>query len=292
MEPAQGPKAGIVLANWEAGADPSVLVDAAVAAEDAGWDGVFLADHLIFPPPPVIGAPGPASDYRPFPDPWVMLAAIAARTERIRLGTWITPIPRRQPWQVARDLATLDRLSNGRVILGVGLGRRPDYQRFGTPWDLPTLASKADEALDVIDGLWSGEPFSYHGKHFQIDDAVVLPTPLQRPRIPIVIGGLWPKRAPIRRGARWDGIIPHYPGDGVLPSDGVEPETHVRELLAYYRMLSEDPGEVMLLADPPGASPAYAELCRELGVTWLITAKWNGSWAIDLDRIRSGPASR
>lgn len=118
-----------------------------------------------------------------------------------------------------------------------------------------------------------------------------MPRPRQRPRIPVVIGGLWPNRAFIRRGARWDGIVPHFPGDGVLPSDGVAPERHVTEMLAAYREAADNPGEVLLLDRPPGASRDYTELCAGLGVTWLLTAKWDDEWSLDVTRIGEGPAS-
>ena len=280
---------GLVLPNWEAGEDTGLLIDAAVVAEQAGWDGVFLADHLIFPPPSEIGGSGAGDDHRAFPDPWITLAGVATRTERTRLGTWITPLPRRQPWQVARDLATLDRLSDGRVILGLGLGRRPDYDRFGDAWDLPALGRRCDEALEIIDSLWSGEAVTYDGEFFQLNDAVTLPTPKQQPRIPIVVGGLWPSRAFLRRGARWDGIVPHFPGDGVLPGDGVPPEQHLRDLVTAYRERTTELGEIMVLDTPPDAGRGYRDTCRELGVTWLLTAKWDGEWTLDLDRIAAGP---
>ena len=279
---------GVVLPNWEAGDDPGLLVDAAVAAEESGWDGVFLADHLIFPPPSEIGGTDQAFDHAPMPDPWITLAAISARTERVKLGTWITPVPRRQPWQLARDLATLDRLSGGRVLLGAGLGRRPDYERFGVPWDLPAIGRRADEALEIIDALWQGGPVTFDGEFFQLDEAVELPVPKQQPRVPILIGGLWPNRAFLRRGARWDGIVPHFPGDGVLPADDIAPEQHLRELVAAYRDLANGGGEVMVLdTDPPRSS--YREVCEEVGVTWLLTAKRQSRWTLDLELIREGP---
>lgn len=284
---AREPQRGLVLPNWEAGDDPAALVDAAVVAEEAGWDGVFLADHLIFPPPAQIGERG-TSEPAPFPDPWITLAGIATRTTTLRLGTWITPVPRRQPWQLARDVATLDRLSHGRALLGVGLGRRPDYERFGSPWDLGRLGRQADEALQVIDALWRGEPVSMFGEFYRLDEAVVLPVPHTRPRVPILIGGLWPNKAFLRRGARWDGIIPHFPGDGVLPADGVDPAQHLRDLVAAYRELAEEPGEIVVL-DASESSPEYLDACRELGVTWLLTAKREGRWTLDLDAIREGP---
>lgn len=174
-------KHGIILPNWEVGGDTERLVEFGVAAEEAGWDGVFLADHL---------AMGGEDGHPDFPDPWITLSGIAARTDEIKLGSWVTPIPRRQPWQLARDLATLDRLSNGRVILGTGLGRSFDYTTYGDPWDPKTLSVKYDEALDIITGLWTGEPFDYDGEHYTVTDAVLKPTPVQEPRIPVIIGGL------------------------------------------------------------------------------------------------------
>lgn len=280
---------GLVLPNWAAGDDVDLLVEAAVVAEGAGWDGVLLADHLVFPPPSDVGG-----DARPFPDaampdPWITHAAIAARTDRVVLGSWITPVGRRQPWQLARDLATLDRLSGGRVLLGVGLGRRSDHEPFGTPWDLPAVARRTDEALDLVDAFWRGQPVEHAGEHFTVDGVTLLPRPVQRPRIPVVVGGLWPNRAVVRRGARWDGIVPHFPGDGVLPPDGTAPEDHLAALVAAYREEAATPGEVMVLDRPPAAGEGWRDLAAELGVTWLLTARREGEWRIDLDEIAAGP---
>lgn len=267
---------GVVLANWTVGDDVAQLVDVAVEAEEAGWDGVFLADHLIFPPPRTIGGASTGS-FSSMPDPWITFAGIATRTSTITLGSWITPIPRRQPWQFARDIATLDRLSGGRVLVGVGLGRRPDYEMFDLPWDLPTLGRQCDEALELIDRFWTGEAVHFDGDYYTVRGAGLLPTPLQQPRVPIVIGGLWPNKVFLRRGARWDGIVPHYPGDGVLPGESV-PEQQVTELLEYYRSLTDDPGEI-LLPIPLGASDEYTAICRDLGATWLYNTEGRRSLA-------------
>lgn len=280
---------GLVLPNWEAGADVARLVDAAVTAEKSGWDGVFLADHLIFPPPSELGAASTVSDHWAMPDPWMVLSAIAVRTQTIRLGTWVTPVGRRQPWQLARDLATLDRLSGGRVMLGAGLGRRPDYEQFGYPWTLKWAAERTDEALAVIDQLWTGDPVTFKGDHFELDDVVLLPTPLQRPRIPIVIGGLWPRKPAVRRGAAWDGIMTHFPGDGVIPSDDAPPEEHASEMVNFYRTQTDQPGEIFLPMTPDNASSDWHSLCKELEATWLYTAKLEGNWSIDESLISNGP---
>lgn len=286
------PNFGIVLPNWSVGADTEQLVEFAVAAEGAGWDGVFLADHLTFPHEEYDGP-----DNMDFHDPWITMAGIATRTEELTLASWVTPIPRRQPWQVARDLATLDRLSEGRVILGTGLGNiATNYTPFGRTEDERILGQRYDEGREIIDGLWSGESFSYEGEHFTIDEAAVRPTPVQQPRIPVVTGGVWPNRKPIRRGARWDGIVPHWPGDGVVPGDrGVEPAEISRELLAYYHEHTDEAGEILLPLDPPGNSPRYSDVCREYGVTWLYTRdlrnpEYVSNPDLAMDRIKEGPA--
>lgn len=180
--------------------DPRRIADLAKEAEDAGWDGFFLWDHLTF----MRGYTGPIID------PWIGLAAVACATDRIRLGPMVTPLARRRPSKVARETVTLDHLSNGRLILGVGLGypRDSEFEDFGEEGDDKVRADKLDEALDVIVGLWSGEPFSYSGKHFQVRECTFLPRPVQQPRIPIWIGGYWPNHRPFRRAARWDGVLP------------------------------------------------------------------------------------
>lgn len=173
------------------------LVEWARAAEVAGWDGFFLWDHMVF-----------WKDWRiHVEDPWVILSAMATATARIRLGPMVTPVPRRRPWKLARECVSLDHLSHGRLVLGVGLGApvEADYAPFREP--SPT-GNRLDEALAVLTGLWSGEPFTFHGRHFDVDDVTFLPKPVQRPRPPIWVAGTWPKKAPMRRAARWDGAFP------------------------------------------------------------------------------------
>lgn len=285
---------GYVLPQWEFGEATQQIVEYAVEAEQAGWDGVFLADHLVFPPGDDLKARPEMPDYQGFSDPWMTLAGIAVETSSLTLASWVTPIPRRQPWQVARDLATLDQLSDGRVMLGTGLGRGTDYKPFGREYNLSALGDRYDEALDIIHGLWTGERFSYDGEYYQLDGARVLPTPVQRPRIPIVIGGLWPHKPPIDRGARWDGIIPHYPGDGIHPDEpveGVAPEDEVRDMIDYYTSQTDNPAEILLPENPPHRGGEWLDLCVELGATWVyrIPRNHEGEWDMNLDRIREGP---
>lgn len=188
---------GIAAPNWGACGDPRFAAELASAAEEAGWDGYFVWDGLIVrkDPPPVH-------------DPWVILAAVAGATERVRIGTCIAVVPRYKPHLLAMRLASLDILSGGRMTLGVGLGdtgARRSFEAFGEPADPRTRAEMLDEGLDLIVRLWSGEEVVHRGKHYVVDGFALTATPLQKPRIPIWVGG---DSAPaIRRAARWDGWI-------------------------------------------------------------------------------------
>jgi alkanesulfonate monooxygenase SsuD/methylene tetrahydromethanopterin reductase-like flavin-dependent oxidoreductase (luciferase family) len=184
--------------------DPRFLVELAQEAEAAGWDGVFLEDYILYQ-----GLPN-----EPTCDPWVALAGIAVRTSTLRLGTAVTPLTRRRPWKVAREAAGIDQLSDGRMILGVGLGDVGDsivtdasFTHFGEVTDRHRRAEILDESLEVITGLWSGQPFEHIGRHFSVDRVRFLPTPVQVPRIPIWVGGAYPNPGPTRRAARWDGSM-------------------------------------------------------------------------------------
>jgi alkanesulfonate monooxygenase SsuD/methylene tetrahydromethanopterin reductase-like flavin-dependent oxidoreductase (luciferase family) len=184
--------------------DPRFLVELAELAESAGWDGLFLEDYVCYQGDPSA----------PTCNTWIALAAIAVRTERIRLGTEVTPLTRRRPWNVAREAAGVDQLSGGRMILGVGLGHTGEsltadasFLRFGEERDQRTRAELLDEGLEIIAGLWSGQPFSFEGKHFLIEEVTFQPLPVQRPRIPIWIGGGYPNPRSTRRAARWDGRV-------------------------------------------------------------------------------------
>jgi alkanesulfonate monooxygenase SsuD/methylene tetrahydromethanopterin reductase-like flavin-dependent oxidoreductase (luciferase family) len=181
-------------------ADPRVVAETARLAEEAGWDGLFIWDQLIGYNQDLVGE---------FAATNILLTAAALATNRIRLGTQVTPVPRRRPHQLAREIATLDRLSGGRMILGVGLGNPIDneYRRFGEPTDAKRLAGLLDEGLQAITLLWSGQPVTFHGRYVTIEDVIMVPTPVQRPRVPVWVGGDWPHKPPARRAARWDGAV-------------------------------------------------------------------------------------
>ena len=202
------------------GGDARTLGELAAVAEDAGWDGVFLEDYLVY------------QNHQDIPtyDPWVALGVMAMRTQRIRIGTEVTPIARRRPWKLARESVTVDHLSGGRLQLGVGLGVSSDidFAHFREESDTRRRASQLDEALAVLVGLWNGKPFSYRGEHFHVRDTTFLPAPVQQPRIPIWVGGGYPNRGPLRRAAAWDGAClyrsagPHSSQDaGRLEADEV-----------------------------------------------------------------------
>jgi alkanesulfonate monooxygenase SsuD/methylene tetrahydromethanopterin reductase-like flavin-dependent oxidoreductase (luciferase family) len=180
------------LGDW---GDPRTLAGLAALAERSGWDGVFVEDYVFHPH-------GVAAY-----DAWIALAAIAVATERVRLGPMITPLPRRRPWKVAAEAMTLDHLSGRRVILGVGSGDRasPDTRGVGEDADARRRASRLEEALAIVDALWRGEPVHHAGAHFRLDGVVLRPRPVQRPRVPIWVGGQFTRRGPRERAVRWDG---------------------------------------------------------------------------------------
>jgi alkanesulfonate monooxygenase SsuD/methylene tetrahydromethanopterin reductase-like flavin-dependent oxidoreductase (luciferase family) len=206
---------GLNLPNGGPAADPRSLAELAALAEASGWDGVFLEDYIVYQN---------RAD-TPTYDPWVCLAAMAMRTERIRLGTTVTPLPRRRVAKLAAEAVALDHLSGGRLTLGIGLGDPWDVAlaNLGEQTDTATRAAMVDEGLDVLVGLWSGEPFTVHGRFYQAEGVRLLPEPLQTPRIPIWIGGQYPRPGPIRRAARWDGaclFIPtHYSAENISQRD-------------------------------------------------------------------------
>jgi alkanesulfonate monooxygenase SsuD/methylene tetrahydromethanopterin reductase-like flavin-dependent oxidoreductase (luciferase family) len=188
---------GLTLPNVGVYGDARTLSDLARVAEEAGWDGFFLWDTIHF-----------QAEKQAVCDPWIALAAVAMRTERIKIGTMVAAPARRQPWKMARETVTLDHLSHGRFIFGVGAGDGSDrgFTAFGAETNGKKRATLLDESLEILQGLWSGQPFSYNGQHYHIEEITFLPSPVQTPRIPIWIGGLWPRKGPMSRAARFDGI--------------------------------------------------------------------------------------
>ena len=282
------------LPNFDEHWHPRTLARLAQQAESAGWDGFFVWDHILFDPYGGIA----------MSDPWVALAAIAMSTERIRIGTMVTPLARRRPWKVARETISLDHLSGGRLVLGVGLGdpAKEEFEWLGEESDAKVRAAKLDEGLDVLTGLWTGEKFSYSGQQYQLNETIFLPPPVQSPRIPIWVGGVWPNKPPFRRAARWDGVVP-LKWDAPLTPD------ELREVVAYvhsYRA-EETPLDVVFIGSTPGDDHLQgAEIVAgyaDAGVTWWVedVAMWRFRpyepwkepyvWPVKEieERIRQGP---
>ena len=188
----------LFLPIFDALADPRVVARLSAEAEEAGWDGVFVWDHVNYREPVVEVA-----------DPWITLAAMAMATERLRLGPMITPLPRRRPAKVARETATLDRLSGGRLTLGVGIGGDLSGELTATGEELGdrARAEMLDESLDLLQAAWAGEPVHHRGKHYVIDGVRFRPRPVQ-PTIPVWVAVRYGNPRPLRRAARYDGVFP------------------------------------------------------------------------------------
>src|ERR671914_3127282 len=218
-------RSGLFMPLFDALADPAVVARLSAEAEEAGWHGVFVWDNLRYREPVVDVA-----------DPWITLAAMATATERIRLGPMVTPLARRRPVKVARETATLDRLSNGRLILGVGLGSDEfgsEYSITGEELDERKRAGMLDEALEILQAAWSGELVQHRGEHYTVDGMRFLPRPVQRPGVPIWVAGFYGKPRPLRRAARYQGFFPV----------NLEHPEQLAEIVAQLTVLNEEAGK-------------------------------------------------
>jgi alkanesulfonate monooxygenase SsuD/methylene tetrahydromethanopterin reductase-like flavin-dependent oxidoreductase (luciferase family) len=281
----------INIPNFGDFADARAVATAAEAAEQAGWDALFVWDHVVHDKNKRQG--------QPFGDPWMLLTAAALATSRIRLGTLVTPIARRRPEQLARQVATLDSLSGGRVIFSAGLGGplEDEFASFGDTTDPVVLAQRLDEGLDLLERYWSGSPVNHDGQHYQVRDVTLLPATVQRPRPPVWAAGYWPNRAPMRRAARWDGAVPLF----TTARHGQPPPVdQVRDLVAYLReQRGGGPFEIVLGGVSPGNPAQARELIEpliEAGATWwderqLQTSDDLHRLAPVLRRIEQGPPS-
>lgn len=159
------------------------MAELAAEAEQAGWDGIFLEDYIVYQ-----GRTGTRAY-----DPWVTMAAMAVATSRVRIGTSVTPLPRRRPWKLASEAVTLDHLSGGRFVLGVGSGDVSDqgFGATGETADAAIRSQRLDEGLEIVTRLWAGETVTFHGRHYQVDGLALSPRPVQVPRIPVWVGGDW-----------------------------------------------------------------------------------------------------
>ena len=268
--------------------DPRTIADQAAAAEAAGWDGVFYWD--------AIAVPGLVCW-----DPWVVMAAMAMRTERVRIGAVVVTPSRRRPWKLARETQALDHLSGGRLVLPVGLGVLDDmaFGAVGEPTEARIRAELLDESLAILDGLWSGEPFGFEGKHYRFPPMQLTPPTLQRPRIPVWVVGAWPSEKSMARAARWDGLVAQpLSTSGVAPGtwtpDGLRPAVDwVREHRPVERR--DSPYEVVMDGKTPSDDPVEgARIVRswaDVGVTWWLETDWSPEVTVDAQRrrIEAGP---
>ncbi len=279
-------------------ADPRVHVELAQASEESGWDGYFVWDHVA------LGAELPLGEA------FVTLSAVAMATERIRIGTMITPIARRRPWQLAKEITTLDHLSGGRLTLGIGLGGPPDldFENFGDSPSFKVRAEQTDEGLEVLQLLLGDAPVKFKGKHNEIDAPPLRPKPIQSPRIPIWIAGFWPNTKPFQRAARWDGCFPtQAPVNFEAATEGDIfdwqqmwlPASAYREMSTFFAKERKGSGPFELVAtgstidqDLTAAGAKLGEY-REAGATWWL--EWVSGTPGNLEKtrelIRRGPPS-
>lgn len=254
------------------------IIEMAGEAEEAGWDGVFYWDGIAIP--------SAALMY----DPWVVLAGMALRTRRVHIGLVLTPISRRRPWKMARETVSVDHLSHGRLVVPIGLGALDDggFGKVGEATDRKLRAQLMDEGLEILTGLWSGQPFSFQGKHYHLDEMTFTPPPVQQPRIPIWVAGAWPRVKSMQRVLRYDGLLPNKLDETgaqvkVLPED-------IRAMKAYiaeHRTLTT-PFDIITEGETPGEQPERAaEIVRpfaEAGATWWMETRWSES---SLDKVRA-----
>ncbi len=256
--------------------DPLEAADMAASAEAAGWDGVFSWDGINL---------GPMDIY----DPWVLMAGMAIRTERVTLGAILTPPARRRPWKLARETMTLDRLSKGRLVLPVGIGAVEDngFGNVGEPVDAPTRSQRLDESLEILVGLWSGEPFGFDGRHYRFGPMTFRPTPVQQPRIPIWVAANVASKTSVARALRWDGIMPQ--------TNDPEAIRGLARRVAHAGLTAADGSPFAIVVEGSTKTRGAKRFDRvraveDAGATWWVESDWTGSTVRKLrERIEAGP---
>jgi alkanesulfonate monooxygenase SsuD/methylene tetrahydromethanopterin reductase-like flavin-dependent oxidoreductase (luciferase family) len=260
----------IYVPNYGAYGDPAVLVELAVAAEAAGWDGFFIWDHIV------VGTP-------PAADPWVTLGAMAARTTRIALGPLIVPLPRRRPWKLAMEAGTVQRLSGGRLVLGVGAGVPRDYVSFGEPSGAKARSGRLEEGVRVVRQLLSGEPVNHQGEHFQVNDVRMTPVD-----VPIWVSGIWPRKVPFVAADGAEGLFPIIRDDEggfALPT-----AEQVAAIRAEFVAAGGKPdGELAIWGGGVLPEADVVASYEDAGATWLFSDGWKMSVDELKSHIAAGP---
>ncbi|MDP9335787.1 MAG: TIGR03619 family F420-dependent LLM class oxidoreductase [Actinomycetota bacterium] len=273
---------GVGVPNVADFADPVLLIDLAREAEAAGWDGFFVWDHLLYSLP----RPGAV-------EPWSVIAAAATVTNHIRVGVLVTAVPRRRPALLAQQVATIDLLSGGRTVFGAGLGSMPEeYARFGEDSGDVARGRRLDEALSLLQALWSPGLVQHRGEFFTVDAVELLPKPAQRPHPPIWIAGRWPNKAPFRRAARFDGVMPTHASH---PHGSYMSVGELSEVVEYVRSHRSHraPFDVVMEGESsdPDQLDQLAAAYGDAGLTWWIEKLgwWRGEPDAALARVRTGP---
>lgn len=270
--------------------DVQTIPELAEQVEAAGWDAVFIPDCIS-----IEAEQYPATEWF---DPWVLLAVIAVRTRRVRFGTMLTPLSRRRPWKVARETVTLDHLSNGRLILPVGLGAAGDdagFYKVGEAMDRKTRARLLDESLDIITGLWSGQQLYYEGEHYHVQGMTLLPPPVQSPRIPIWVVGAWPRTKSMRRALRYDGLLPNKLDEDGKPAEITPADIRAMKTYSEEHRASTTSYDIVWEGRTPGEdrekAAAIVRQWEQAGATWWLEAMWESDVTMDdvRERIEQGP---
>ena len=270
---ASGLRSGLWLPLFDELANPSLVTQLASEAEAAGWHGVFVWDHLRW-----------AAPVRSVADPWICLTAIAVATESIWFGPMVTPLARRRPVKVARETVTLDRLSSGRLVLGVGLGDDRfghELSATGEEADDRLRGQMLDESLTILTTAWTGKPVTHHGEHYTVTDFEFQPTPHER--IPVWVGGLAGRSKPMRRAARHQGYVP-------INLDHPDQLAEAVATIGDLRGDADDDAYDIVVGLSPDADPQpYARA----GATWRLTEFDPERLTVDQVRgvIREGPSS-
>ncbi len=277
-------KFGLYLPNFGDVISAQSVAFLASEAENAGWDGFFLWDHILYR----------NNLNSPMVDPWIALTAAAMQTQKIHLGTSVTPIARRRPWVLARVTASLDQLSQGRLILSVGLGEpaKVEFGMFGEDTDPKIRAEKLDEGLEILNGLWKGESLSFKGKHYKLSKMTFQPPCFQTPRIPIWVGGFWPNPAPFRRAAHWDGMIPLKKNGWLTPDD----VRMILEFVASHRKVDTS-FDLAIIGSQNKVRDGLkgkqkVKAYMDAGATWWLESLYTSRNSLDklLEVIRQGPS--
>jgi alkanesulfonate monooxygenase SsuD/methylene tetrahydromethanopterin reductase-like flavin-dependent oxidoreductase (luciferase family) len=278
-------KHGIFLPPFAELADPRRVARLAADAEQAGWDGFYIWDHVLAEPGMAVA------------EAWTTLAAIAMTTERVRIGAMVTPLARRRPWVLARQIATLDQLSGGRLVVGIGLGDDGwrEFSAFGDETVPRVRGELLDESLTIIQDLLTGNEVKHGGRRYVIDSPPVLPAPVQDP-VPIWAAVRWPNRKPLARAARLQGCFPIFAGSGQRPAPPLaaqlaELRAALTELGAPRSLDVAVRSSLHRLAAAERADAAAA--LAAAGVTWLLEGFGPGQDAIEVEAyVRAGPPAR